>query len=70
MLCIGILGVKVYHTELPINLFNMIYTNQNWLIDKLDIDLFRHLISHYNTRLDKVAIHLKIFGKIKNNWYR
>jgi hypothetical protein len=49
MPCIGILGVQIYHTELPKDLFDMIYKNQNWLIGELDMNLFSHLeLSYYN----------------------
>lgn len=49
MPCIGILGIKIYHTQLPHDLFNMIYKNQNWFLGELNMDLFSHLeLSYYN----------------------
>ncbi len=51
MPCIGILGLQIYHNELPADLIDMIYKNQNWLSEKFNMDLFSHLkLSHYNTR--------------------
>jgi hypothetical protein len=51
MPCIGILGLRLYHNELPKELMDMIYKNQNWLSEKFNMDLFSHLkLSHYNTR--------------------
>ena len=77
MPCIGILGVRLYHNELPKELFDMIYKNQNWLSGKFNMDLFSHLkLSHYNTRQGRhsyrnlpLDIYTIIYKELKLDFY-
>jgi hypothetical protein len=77
MPCIGFLGVQFYHVDLPKDLFNMIYKNQNFLIGELNMDLFSHLeLSFYNKfqgrrayRNSKLPIYTVLYKDIELFFY-